>query len=68
MTRRRVVVLSSAVALLSLVAISADFASPATWAFNQDIGGRFIAWAPALLGLLPSLPGVELTRVAASPN
>ncbi|QDT55654.1 putative sulfoacetate transporter SauU [Caulifigura coniformis] len=32
-----------ALALLSLVAIAADFASPATWAFNQDIGGRFIA-------------------------
>jgi sugar phosphate permease len=32
-----------ALALLSLVAVAADFASPATWAFNQDIGGRFIA-------------------------
>ena len=35
--------LPMAIALLSLVAVAADFASPATWAFNQDIGGRFIA-------------------------
>ncbi len=35
--------LNVAMILLSLVAIAADFASPATWAFNQDIGGRFIA-------------------------
>jgi len=35
--------LPMALALLSLVAVAADFASPATWAFNQDIGGRFIA-------------------------
>jgi MFS transporter, ACS family, glucarate transporter len=34
--------LPMAMVLLSLVAIAADFASPATWAFNQDIGGRFI--------------------------
>jgi len=35
--------LPAALVLLSIVAIAADFASPATWAFNQDIGGRFIA-------------------------
>ncbi len=35
--------LPMAIALLSIVSVATDFASPATWAFNQDIGGRFIA-------------------------
>ncbi len=31
-----------ATALFSVVAISTDFGVPATWAFNQDVGGRHV--------------------------
>ncbi len=32
-----------ATALFALVAFGTDLGSPATWAFNQDVGGRYIA-------------------------
>lgn len=33
----------TATALFALVAFSTDLGSPAVWAFNQDVGGRYIA-------------------------
>jgi MFS transporter, ACS family, glucarate transporter len=62
--------LPMAIALLSIVSVATDFASPATWAFNQDVGGRFIAstlgwgnmWGNIGSAISPLILGFALTR------
>lgn len=59
----------TAAALFALVAFSTDSGSPAVWAFNQDVGGRYIAsvlgWGNMWGNLGAALSTVVLERIVA---